>query len=92
MPFCQIILKAEKPLKDRFNKLLYRLKLKNVGSDLKKKRLQLRINRMALAQQLNVCIKTIQNWEHGRSIPAICHLPRLIDFLGYDPFEPPSTH
>ena len=42
---------------------------------------------MALAQQLNVRVETIQNWEHSRSIPAVCYLPKLIDFLGYDPFE-----
>ena len=42
---------------------------------------------MALAQQLNVRVETIQNWEHSRSIPAVGYLPRLIDFLGYDPIE-----
>ena len=51
------------------------------------KRLQLRISQTQLAQQLNVRVETIQNWEHSRSIPAVCYLPKLVDFLGYDPFE-----
>lgn len=42
---------------------------------------------MALAQELNVRVETIQNWEHSRSIPPVKYLPRLIDFLGYDPIE-----
>jgi len=42
---------------------------------------------MALAEQVGVRVETIQNWEHSRSIPAVCYLPELIDFLGYDPFE-----
>jgi len=45
------------------------------------------ITQEALAKQLNVCVETIQNWEHSRSIPAICYLAKLIGFLGYDPFE-----
>lgn len=87
MPFCQITLKSAKPLKDRYNKSLYRLKLKTIGNELKKKRLQLGISQMALAQELNVRVETIQNWEHSRSIPPVKYLPRLIDFLGYDPIE-----
>jgi len=85
-PFCQITLKAEKPLKDRYTKSFYRMKLKNIGAELSKKRLKLGISRKGLAQQIGVRLETIQNWEHRRSIPDICYLLRIIDFLGYDPF------
>jgi transcriptional regulator with XRE-family HTH domain len=74
-------------LKDRYTKSFYRLKLKNIGAELSKKRLKLGINQTELAQQIGVRLETIQNWEHRRSIPDIYYLRRIIDFLGYDPFE-----
>ena len=46
---------------------------------------------MELAQQLNVRVETIQNWEHRRSIPAVSYLSKLIQFLEFAPFETPST-
>jgi len=51
----------------------------------------LELSQAELAQKLNVRIETIQNWEHSRSIPAVSYLPKLIQFLKYDPFETPST-
>ena len=86
-PFCQITLKAEKPLKDRYTKYFYRLQLKNMGAELSKKRLELGISQMELAQKVGVRVETIQNWEHCRTIPDICYLLRIINFLGYDPFR-----
>ena len=54
-------------------------------------RVKLGISQTELAQKVGVHIETVANWEHSRSMPAICHLPKLIDFLGYDPFETPYT-
>ena len=54
---------------------------------MKNKRLQLRLSQLVLAQQLNVRVNTVANWEHRRSIPDICRLPKIIEFLGYDPLE-----
>ena len=34
---------------------------------------------------------TLYNWERGRSTPAICHLPAVTRFLGYDPTEHGTT-
>ena len=90
-PFCQITLKAPKPLKDRYTKSFYRQQLKNIGSELSRKRLQLGISQTKLAKKLDVRVETIQNWEHSRSIPDIRYLPQLMSFLGYDPFEAIST-
>lgn len=28
----------------------------------------------------------VTNWENGRNEPMIIYYPRIIDFLGYDPF------
>jgi transcriptional regulator with XRE-family HTH domain len=51
---------------------LYRLQLKNIGADLKRKRLQSGLSQVELAEQVGIRVETVQNWEHGRSIPAIC--------------------
>jgi ribosome-binding protein aMBF1 (putative translation factor) len=45
------------------------------------------MSQTALAKQVNVRVENIQNWEHSRTIPAVYHLPKRIDFLGYDPLE-----
>ena len=54
---------------------------------MKGKRLRRGLSQMVLAQQLNVRVETVANWEHSRSIPDIRRLPRIIEFLGYDPLE-----
>jgi transcriptional regulator with XRE-family HTH domain len=61
--------------------------MRTIGGDLKSKRLQLGLSQVFLAQQLNIGVETVANWEHSRSIPDICRLPRIIEFLGYDPLE-----
>jgi DNA-binding transcriptional regulator YiaG len=86
-PFCQITLKAAKPLKDQYSKSFYKQQMSTIGSNLKNKRLQLRLSQLVLAQQFNVRVNTVANWEHSRSIPDICRLPKIIDFLGYDPLK-----
>jgi DNA-binding transcriptional regulator YiaG len=87
LPFCQIILKAAKPLKDIYSRSFYRLQLKNIGEKLREKRLQAGISQQTLAQKLNTSVVSIRSWEHARTIPNICYLPKLIEFLGYDPLE-----
>ena len=40
---------------------------------------------------LNVDAFTVLNWEKGKTVPATRYLPRIVEFLGYDPFPPPQT-
>ena len=87
MPFCQITLKAPKPLKDWYSKYFYRQQLKNIGAELNRKRQELGIRQTELAQKVGIRAETVANWEHRRSIPDICRLPMIIEFLGYDPLE-----
>ena len=45
-----------------------------------------------LAEQFNVSSFTVFNWEKGKTVPQIMHMPILIKFLGYDPTSAkPST-
>lgn len=38
-----------------------------------------------MAEQIGVTKCTIQYWETNRLIPALRFLPRIVEFLGYDP-------
>jgi len=86
-PFCQITLKAEKPLKDRYTKSFYRQRLKNIGAELSRRRLKLGMSQAYLAQKVGVHPETVANWEHSRTIPDVCRLPGIIEFIGYNPLE-----
>lgn len=86
-PFCQIMLKAQKPLKDWYTKSFYRQQLKNIGLYLRNKRLEAGISQEKMAKNLNTSVVSIRSWEHARTIPNIRYLPKLIEFLGYDPLE-----
>jgi len=57
----------------------------------KKRRLALHLLQADLAKRCGVHWGSIQNWERGITEPAIRHLPRIIDFLGYDPVPQPEA-
>lgn len=38
---------------------------------------------------IGVTESTVWNWEHGRE-PELKHMPKVIEFLGYMPFECPD--
>ncbi|MEO1438246.1 MAG: helix-turn-helix transcriptional regulator [Bacteroidota bacterium] len=61
--------------------------LNTIGDYLKSKRLDLGLEGIEVANLLKVHPQTITNWELNHSQPSIEHLPRIIDFIGYDPFE-----
>jgi transcriptional regulator with XRE-family HTH domain len=43
-----------------------------------------------VAERIGVTASTVNNWESGRMEPGIRHLPQIIDYLGYVPFECPE--
>lgn len=40
--------------------------------------------------RMSVCERTVRNWETGVT-PSIEHWPRIIDFLGFEPWPEPTT-
>ena len=56
---------------------------------LRGRRLELRLQKKSVALHLVVNEWTYLNWEAGRTTPEIRFMPRIIDFLGYDPHPPP---
>jgi DNA-binding XRE family transcriptional regulator len=77
LPFCNVSLKAAKPLPPAYPKVLYTL-----GDHIRKKRLDLKLQQKEVADIIGVEEATIYNWENNRSSPAIRYLPKIREFLG----------
>ena len=48
--------------------------------------MQLKLFQSDVAKIFDVCEDSITGWENGRSVPQIQYYPKLIEFLGYNPF------
>ncbi|MCX5822316.1 MAG: helix-turn-helix domain-containing protein [Deltaproteobacteria bacterium] len=57
---------------------------------MRKRRMDLGLLQRNVAEMIGVSECTIYNWEKGGSQPVTKHMPRIIDFLGYVPFECPE--
>ncbi len=44
-----------------------------------------------VALRLSVNDWTLHNWENNETTPAIRYMPRIIAFLGYDPWPAPRS-
>ncbi|MEE9214079.1 MAG: helix-turn-helix transcriptional regulator [Thermodesulfobacteriota bacterium] len=82
MPFCHITLKTQKPLPSAYPQTP-----KTIGDHLRKRRLDLNLLQKDIAQKLDVCEPSIYNWENNLAKPALRYIPKIIEFLGYVPFD-----
>ena len=73
-------LKAPRPLSN-YPKLLGTL-----GDHIKSRRLALGLFQKQLANDLRTDETTLFRWERGTAKPQIHYFPRILKFLGYDPF------
>jgi DNA-binding XRE family transcriptional regulator len=80
LPICQIVLKAQKPLKKLFPDVLI-----TIGDHIKKKRAELKLTQKQVAELLIVTECTIWNWENNYTQPTVHCLAKVIQFLGYIP-------
>jgi transcriptional regulator with XRE-family HTH domain len=85
LPFCYKTLTAKKPSEKPYPK-----ELKTIGDHIRKRRLDLGLFQKDVAATIGVDICTVTNWENGRCGPALRVMPRILEFLGYEPsaFEP----
>lgn len=81
MPFCHLRLTAPKPTDPAYPNTL-----KTLGDHLRKKRLDLGLLQCDVGEKLGVTESTIWNWEKNATTPAIRLIPRIIRFLGYNPY------
>jgi transcriptional regulator with XRE-family HTH domain len=61
-----------------------------LGQHLKKKRFLAGIRQSEAAQKLGVSKRTLSLWETDKVYPARAFQPRLIAYLGFDPFNDPT--
>lgn len=84
MPFVEIRLKTNKPAS-------YPTTPQTLGDHLEKRRHELDLFQKDVAALLEVDAWTVCNWEKDRTYPPIRYFPKIMDFLGYDPFPAPRS-
>jgi DNA-binding XRE family transcriptional regulator len=83
LPFCKITLITTKPTKIPQNSQTW-------GEHIKKRRLELGLFQLQVAEIIGVTESTINNWEKHRSDPMLWVIPKVIEFLGYVPDLQPT--
>lgn len=61
------------------------MELKTIGQHLRARRLDLGLRQWDVAKKLSVNVQTVGNWEVGRDQADFWYMPRVVQFLGYDP-------
>lgn len=78
MPFCSLTLTAKKPSKmPQYPR--------TIGNHIMKRRLGLGLTQLQLAAILSVAECTVTNWEINRTRPQLRLMPKVLQFLGYEP-------
>lgn len=76
-------LKAKKPVhREKYPDIL-----RTWGDHIKARRLDLRLTKRQLSLNLNVSDITIYLWEKNKVQPSVVQIPKIIEFLGRDPFK-----
>jgi len=76
-----VTLSAKKPLPEPYPKTL-----RTIGDHIRKRRLDLKLFQKDVACILGVDTTSVCNWENNRG-PAINMIPKIIQFLEYNPFN-----
>jgi len=82
LPFSRLTRTIPKPLGPKYLESPVTL-----GEKLRNRRLELHLLQKDVAGRLGVTEDSITNWELNRHEPHIMHYPKIIEFLGYIPFE-----
>ena len=67
----------------------YILQPKTIGEHVRKRRMDLGMLQREVAAKIGVTESSVWNWERGTE-PELVHIPKIIAFLGYVPFECPD--
>lgn len=82
MTRCHITLTGKKPRNPAYPR-----DLKTIGDHIRKVRLDRGLLQKEVAETLVVSEDTIVNWENNNSTLMIKYMPKIINFLGYQPTE-----
>ena len=87
MPFCHLAFSARKPAPAACPP-----KLETLGDHLRKRRLAPGLLQPEVCAEIGVHEATIYNWENNRTSPSLRLVPKIIEFLGYEPqYTAPRT-
>jgi transcriptional regulator with XRE-family HTH domain len=78
-----LTLKARKPV----HREKYPDFMKTWGDYIKVRRLDLKLTKRQLSLRFHVDDTTIYLWERNKVRPSLAQIPKIIEFLGRDPFE-----
>ena len=84
--FCHFRLRVETAYLGKYPR-----KLKTVGDHIRKHRLDLGLGQQEVSRIIGVTRAMISAWEMKPVEPAMKHIPKIIEFLGYVPFERGET-
>jgi transcriptional regulator with XRE-family HTH domain len=82
LPFCHIALKVQRP-----SSKAYPQSLKTLGDHLRKRRLDLGLRQRDVSRILGVSEASVWYWEKNLTSPRLRHIPKIIEFLGYVPYN-----
>jgi transcriptional regulator with XRE-family HTH domain len=82
LPTCKLTFQAKKPVS-----AAYPDELRTLGDHLRKKRLDLKMLQKEVAERFGTTVCTVRNWEKNRSNPSLPLIPKIIQFLGYVPYD-----
>jgi transcriptional regulator with XRE-family HTH domain len=78
-----LALKARKPVhREKYPDIC-----RTLGDWIKCRRLDLNLTKRQLSRRFHVDDTTIYLWERNRVEPSLGQIPKIVDFLGRDPFE-----
>jgi transcriptional regulator with XRE-family HTH domain len=62
-----------------------------LGEEIRKRRLDLNLRQIDVAKIIGCHEMTVVNWEKGYASPRINHLPKVVEFLGFNPLQKCDT-
>ena len=86
MPFCHIRRTAQRPPDPAYPK-----SLTTIGDHIKKRRLDLGLFQKQVSTQIGADEMTVCNWELRLTEPEVRFIPRIIEFLVYNPLPEAKT-
>ncbi|MCF8248207.1 MAG: helix-turn-helix domain-containing protein [Saprospiraceae bacterium] len=64
---------------------MFPVELNTLGDHIRKVRLERNLSQPQVAKIIEVTTDCVTYWENNRNEPRISYLPKIIEFLGYDP-------
>jgi transcriptional regulator with XRE-family HTH domain len=82
LAFCDLTSTGKLPLPVK-----YPNELKTIADHLRKRRYDLKFSQPKVAKIIGVSTDTITYWENERTIPQMTFVPKILEFLGYNPYK-----